>query len=182
MPMPITFFPSDSPKCSGRFFHLDDPLVPSSEERQVYLYLRDVKESLFTKYDWLFLNDRIVFMRMSGIGTFVSKDVVASYAGALGTTVATMLIKRLKDLRRKRSTSLSDQDIQNILKVCDRNSQMFYSEMSLVRMRPRTLGGYTLIVVSNNVVRKAGLSWTKVSFKNIRLFFRARLGSRFIER
>ncbi|MHB1909053.1 MAG: hypothetical protein ACYCQJ_09330 [Nitrososphaerales archaeon] len=161
---------------------MDDPLVPASEERQVYLYLKDVKEGLFTKYDWLFLNDRIVFIKPSGIGTFVTKTAVAEYTSVLGPFVASALIKRLRDLRRKKTPSLSVQDIQNILKVNPRNSQIFYSEMSLARMQPRTLGGYTLIVFSKKSTRKATLSWTKVSFKNIRLFFRARLGSRFIER
>ncbi len=156
-------------------------LLQPPPENDVYLHLKDVKEGFFVKYDWIFLNDRILFVRMVGIGTFVAKNVTTSYSQILGKNAAAALIKRLKELRRRKVSTLSDQDIVNILTIDRKNTEMLYSDMDQVTLERKFLG-YRLTVSCKLVARRADISWTRVSHKKIVLFFKARVESRFFDR
>ena len=161
---------------------LPEDLLETPPENDVYLHLKDVKEEFFVKYDWIFLNDRILFVRMAGIGTFVAKTVKTSYSQILGKDVASSLIKRLKELRKKKVSTLSDQDIVNILTVDQRNMEILYSDMSRVRLERKLFRGYCLTISSKSIARKVDIPWTRVSHRKMVLFFRARVGSRFFDR
>jgi hypothetical protein len=149
-------------------------------ENDVYLYLKEVKDGVFAKSDWIFLNDRILFVRMAGLGFFVAKSVQSSYSEIIGKNAASALIKRLRDLRRKKSSTLSNQDIVNILSVDPKNMEMLYLDMDRVTFG-RKFGGYHLTVSSKTITKIADIPWTKVSYKKVVLFFKARVGSRFME-
>jgi hypothetical protein len=168
----------------------DGTLLPDSDssgafqESHVYLHLKDVREGFLLKYDWVFLNDRILFVRMAGIGTFISKNVQSRYAAILGDEQASSLIERLRDIRRKKASGLSEKDISNILRVDTRNSEILFSQIKrAVFARRRIQFQCRLIIVSeSNKIRKADISWSDASWKNIALFLKARLGSKLLER
>jgi hypothetical protein len=170
------------PRIPKREDRVPEDLLQSPPENDVYLHLMDVKEGVFSKYDWIFLNDRILFVNMTGIGTFVSKNIKMSYSQILGGSTATKLITRLKELRRKKVCTISDQDIVNMLSVDQKNAEMLYADMEEVRLEKRFLRGYRLIVSSKSTTRKADVPWNKVSYKKLILFFKARVGSRFYDK
>ncbi len=163
----------------------DSERLPNRElepppENEVYLHLKNVKDKVFTKYDWIFLNDRILFVKMTGIGIFVANNVLTKYTGIMGAKAAMGLIKHLKELRKKKSSTLSDQDLVHILSVED-NSELLYADMEQVRLKRKFLGGYRLLVLSKSLARKADIPWNKVSYKKLVHFFKARVGTKFIE-
>ena len=161
---------------------IPEDLLQPPPENDVYLHLKDVKEGVFVKYDWIFLNDRILFVRMAGIGIFVAKNVTTSYSQILGRNTASALIKHLKELRRRKVSTLSDQDIVNVLTVDRRNTEMLYSDMDRVRLERKLFAGYRLTVSCKSVNRRADIPWTRVSHKKMVLFFKGRAGSRFFDR
>lgn len=156
--------------------------VSPQRESDVYLYLKDVRQGMFVKFDWVFLNDRVLFVRMAGIDPFVSKRVITDYTKILGQEVATNLITRLRNLRRKKECSLTKGDISNLLIVERRNTQMLFESVNRVLVERKFIGGYRLTLVSNPEVRRADVFWSNVSRKNMVHFFRARVGSRLVER
>jgi hypothetical protein len=156
-------------------------LLAAPLENDVYLRLKDVRDGLVSKCDWIFLNDRIILIRMAGIGTFVSKNVKKSYSDILGNHAASSLIKRLRDLRRRKLAALTNQDLIHILSVDPRNSEILYSDMEKVILERKFFGGYRLTIKSGAISKKADISWTQASYKKLVLFFKARVGSRFKE-
>ena len=153
-------------------------------ESHVYLHLKDVREGFLVKYDWVFLNDRILFIRMAGIGTFISKNVLNRYASLLGEERASALIERLREIRRKKASGLSEKDISNILQVDTRNSQILLSQVKSAVFKRRKIQFQCrlVLVTEHKKIRKADISWSDASWKNIALFLKARLGPRLIER
>jgi hypothetical protein len=161
---------------------VNEKLPQPPPENDVYLYLKDVKEKVFSKYDWIFLNDRIIFVRTEGIGTFVAKKVRTSYSEILGEDKGNALIKKLRELRGKKVSTISDQNIVDILSVDQKNMQILYSDMDQVRLDRRLFRGYRLVIASRSVKRVADIAWNRVSQKRLVLFFKARVGSRFFDR
>jgi hypothetical protein len=151
-------------------------------ENDVCLYLKDVKEQFFSKYDWVFLNDKMLFISTEGIGMFVAKKVRTTYSEILGKDKASALIKRIMDLRGKKISTLSDQDIVNILAVDKKNMEMLYSDVDIVKLERKFLRGYRLTIISESMKRIADIAWNRVSYRRLALFFKARVGSRFLDR
>lgn len=158
-----------------------DAISPQSES-DIYLYLKNVRQGMFVKFDWILLNDRVLFVRMAGIDPFVSKRVITDYTKILGREVAIKLITRLRNLRRKKECSLTKGDISNLLIVDRRNTQMLFDSVTRVLVEGKFFGGYRLTLVSNPEIRRADIHWSNVSKKNMVHFFRARVGSRLVER
>jgi hypothetical protein len=165
----------------GRDDHAMGERFVSSNEKDVYLYLRDVNNGIFVKYDWIFLPDRILFVRMAGIGGFVSKNVLTRYASIIGEKEATVLINRLRDLRRRKSSSISEQDARNLLAVEARNSEIRYDDVRAVIIRKGLFGRYSVTIVTRSGVRQATITARKLSNKTLVLYFRARIGPRLLE-
>jgi hypothetical protein len=152
--------------------------------KDVYLYLRDVKRGFFSpKYDWLFLNDRIIFINISKIGRYhLPKSVITKYSDSIGdAAAATALLKRLQSLRRRKACSILVEDIENLLRADGSNFGLKYSDMSRVRLQKKFFGDYNLTIVSKQRVEKVSVLLDKVFFKSLVFFMKARVGSRFVE-
>jgi tRNA A-37 threonylcarbamoyl transferase component Bud32 len=121
---------------------------------------------------------------MAGIGAFISKNVLDRYAVVLDEDCALSLIDRLRAIRRKQSSALSEKDIPDILRVDAHNSQILFSKInSAVFKRRKIPFQCRLVLVSENgQIHRADISWTDASWRNIALFLKARLGPRLLER